>query len=501
MELRDYLAALRRRWLTLATAVLLGGGAAVVATVTTTPTYTASTQTFVSVQSGVSTGELAQGASFSQQQVASYVLLVTSQSVLGPVIDELGLPGSAQSLAPHVSATSPDKTSLVDITVSDASPALAAALADAVTAQFADVIDELERRTDGSPAPVRLTTVRSASVPTQPSSPDLTLNLTLGVLLGLVVGVGVAALREVLDTKVKDETDLAKATSASIVGTIGFDEDAARKPLIVQSDPHSPRAEAFRRLRTNVQFLDVADRPHSIIVTSSLPGEGKSTTAINLAIALADSGTRVALVDADLRRPSIAEYMGVEGRAGLTTVLIGQATLDDVVQPWGNGFLDVLASGQVPPNPSELLGSRAMADLLAELNARYDLVIIDCPPLLPVTDAAVLSKVTGGALVVVGAGEVHRNQVAETMRALDTVGARVLGVVLNRQQRTSRQAYDYYRYDAPRESVAAPRTATPADDVPVAAGVGPAAHTWPGEPLTTPSTGTDRPAPPPQHMR
>jgi succinoglycan biosynthesis transport protein ExoP len=130
-------------------------------------------------------------------------------------------------------------------------------------------------------------------------------------------------------------------------------------------------------------------------VTSSLPGEGKSTTAINLAITLADAGSRVALVDADLRRPSVAEYMGLEGGVGLTTVMIWQASVQDVIQPWGDKFLYVLSSGQVPPNPSELLGSRPMAKLLEVLITRYDIVLIDTPPLLPVTDAAILAKLTG----------------------------------------------------------------------------------------------------------
>jgi succinoglycan biosynthesis transport protein ExoP len=133
-------------------------------------------------------------------------------------------------------------------------------------------------------------------------------------------------------------------------------------------------------------------------VTSSLSGEGKSTTAINLAITLADAGARVALVDVDPRKPSIARYLGLEGDVGLTTVLIGLTDLQNAMQPWGNAGLHVLASGQIPPNPSELLGSRFMASLLEHLTSQYDIVLIDTPPLLPVTDAAILAKISGGAL-------------------------------------------------------------------------------------------------------
>jgi succinoglycan biosynthesis transport protein ExoP len=165
----------------------------------------------------------------------------------------------------------------------------------------------------------------------------------------------------------------------------------------------------------------------TIVVTSSLPGEGKSTTAINLAITLADAGSRVALIDADLRRPSLAEYMGLEGEVGLTTVLIGQADLRDAIQPWGDSSLHVLPSGQIPPNPSELLGSLSMANLLEQLTNRYDIVLIDTPPLLPVTDAAILATITGGALVVAAADRLHRQQLTDGLGSLETVGARVLG--------------------------------------------------------------------------
>jgi polysaccharide biosynthesis transport protein len=149
------------------------------------------------------------------------------------------------------------------------------------------------------------------------------------------------------------------------------------------------------------------------------------------------------LVDANLRRPSIAEYLGVEGEVGLTTVLIGQAEVEDAIQPWGNGSLHVLPSGQVPPNPSELLGSRSMANMLEQLTSTYDIVLIDTSPLLPVTDAAILAKITGGALVVAAAGTLHRQQLADGLGSLEDVGARVLGVVLNRLAHKQNDAYSY----------------------------------------------------------
>src|SRR5690606_20659673 len=174
-------------------------------------------------------------------------------------------------------------------------------------------------------------------------------------------------------------------------------------------------------------------------------GEGKSVTALNLAHAMARSDRRVCLVDADLRRPSVARYLNIEGAVGLTTVLIGRATIDDVLQPVGADGLMVLPAGRTPPNASELLGSAAMHDLVDALEERFDTVIFDCAPLLPVTDAAVLSRATDGVLLVVGSGIVNRDQLGETATKLETVGARVLGFVLNRTRRGREvHAYGYH---------------------------------------------------------
>ncbi|NUU16973.1 polysaccharide biosynthesis tyrosine autokinase [Cellulomonas humilata] len=446
MELQDYLVILRKRWLSILAIAVLSVGAAIAASLAATPMYQATTQLFVSVQGDATNSDLLQGANYSRQQVTTYTQLVTSPLVLSPVIDDLGLDERAETLAERVAAESPVNTSLINVTVTDENPAIAAALADAIAEEFKDVIRELEAPEDGTTSAVKISLVRDATAPLAPASPNLKLNIALGLFLGLALGIGVAILRAILDTRVRSDADVARVTDTSVIGIIPNDEDAPQHPLIVQSSPHSQRSEAFRRLRTNLQFLDIADRPQSIVITSSLPGEGKSTTSINVAITLADAGTRVALIDADLRRPSVAKYMGLEGSVGLTTVLIGRASVEDVIQPWGNGFLHVLPAGQVPPNPSELLGSLAMANLLDKLTQQYDVVIVDTAPLLPVTDAAILAKLTGGALLVVGADKLHRSQLAESVGNLETVGARILGIVVNRQRRKQGEQYAYYDY-------------------------------------------------------
>jgi capsular exopolysaccharide synthesis family protein len=447
VELQDYLAVVRKRWVSILLVTVLAVSAAAAATALTTPVYESRSQVFVSVRNGATTSDLLQGSNFTTRQVKSYTQLVTSPRVLIPVIEQLMLPLGPDQLASKLRADSPLDSVLINITASDEDPQLASDIANATANSLADEVSALEEPEDG-PSPVQISTVRVATPPVDAASPNARLNLALGALVGLAAGLGLALLREVLDTRVRTAADIAQVTDSSVIAQIGYDDDAPQHPLIVQTNPQSHRSEAFRRLRTNLQFLDITDRPQTIVVTSSLPGEGKSTTSINLAITLADAGSRVALVDADLRRPSVAEYMGLEGRVGLTTVLIGRAAVEDVVQPWGNGYLHVLPSGQVPPNPSELLGSRAMASLLDQLSRQYDVVLIDTPPLLPVTDAAILARLTAGALVVVGADKIHRHQLQESVGSLQTVGARVLGIVLNRLERKQGEAYTYYDYSS-----------------------------------------------------
>jgi capsular exopolysaccharide synthesis family protein len=251
-----------------------------------------------------------------------------------------------------------------------------------------------------------------------------------------------------MDSRIRGEADLRNATDVALLGGIAFDQSAAKKPLLTDAAHQSPRAESFRQLRTNLQFANVSGRARSVLVTSSLPGEGKSTTATNLAISLAQAGQTVCLVDADLRRPMISEYLGLDRNAGLTTALVGQADINDVLQTWGSDGLYVLTSGQIPPNPSELLGSVEMKNLIDRLQEAFDTVVIDAPPLLPVTDAAVLSQHLGGVLLIAGAQKVKQHDLQKALDTLELVGANVLGVVLNQLSTKGPDAYSYSYYSS-----------------------------------------------------
>ncbi|MEV4951781.1 polysaccharide biosynthesis tyrosine autokinase [Paenarthrobacter nitroguajacolicus] len=449
MDLRDYLRILRRSWILIATATLVGVLAGGLATVLSKPTYTAETQLFVAIQSSGSVQELQQGNTFSQARVQSYVKTVLSPVVLQPVIDALGLPETAEELSTRVRATTDVNTVLINISVSDESPVQAAATAQSVANSLIMAVDSLEKPKTGGTSPVSLSVIKPAVAPVEPSAPNTKLNLLLGTLVGLTIGVVAAVLRTVLDNRIRGEADLRKVTEAPLLGGISFDAEAPRKPLLTQTDTQSPRAEAFRQLRTNLQFANVSGRAKTVLITSSLPGEGKSTTATNLAIALAQAGKTVCLIDADLRRPTIDSLLGLDRNAGLTTLLVGEMDVNDLLQPWGEDNLYVLTSGQIPPNPSELLGSVEMQNLIRRLEAAFDTVIIDAPPLLPVTDAAVLSQHVGGVVVVVGAQKLRIQDLEKSLSSLDLVGSTVLGVVLNRlpAKGPDAYAYSYYRHD------------------------------------------------------
>lgn len=450
MELRHYLHIIRKRWLSVAAGLLVTLALASSAMLLATPRYTATTRMFFGVQGGESVTDLAQGSTFAEKQMASYAQVATSPLVLQSVIQRLDLSTTPDQLARSVVATPPADTVIIEISASDADPAQAARIADAVGEELARVAAELSpERSDGSQS-VKATRLAAATVPAEPSSPRVVRNLVLAAIFGLLVGLLAAVVRQSADTKIRNEQDLRQVTDAPLLGAIGFSEAALSTPILMRDEKFAHQSEALRRLRTNLQFVSIASEgPQSLVITSSVPDEGKSTVALNVAVAFADAGNHTILIDADLRRPTVAKYLGLEGRVGLTTVLIGRADVEDVVQPFEDGMLDILPSGEIPPNPSELLGSTAMHDLLATLTQRYDMVLIDSPPLLPVTDSVVLSKATGGTLIVVGADRAHAPQLRAALESLETVGAKVVGVLLNKVSRRESTPYGYgYGYSS-----------------------------------------------------
>ena len=455
MELRDYLRILRRRWLLVVGCMLAAITVAVGVTLWLTPQYSSESRLFISTPQSNSS-EAFQGSQFSMERVTSYADLITGEAVAARVVENLGLNMSADELSEQITSEVIPETVILSVSVTDTNPEQAQELTQAVADTFASYIVALETPPGTDNPAVKATVVDGAGVPESPDSPQPLRNIGLAAILGLLVGIGVAVLRDVLDNTFKTPGDLEAVTEAPLLGAITYDKEAAKKPLITSLGTHSPRTEAFRVLRTNLQFVDVDRNSKVIVVTSSVPLEGKTTTTTNLAITLAQAGQRVALVEGDLRRPRVSEYTSLEPSVGVTTVLVGKLTLDDTLQSWGNDGLSVLTSGAIPPNPSELIQTQAMDDLLVELRRRFDVIIVDAPPLLPVTDAALLASQADGAVLVVRHGKTTRDQVTHSVDRLDNVGARLLGTVLNMTPHPAKSSYGYgygYGYgDAPGES-------------------------------------------------
>ena len=296
-----------------------------------------------------------------------------------------------------------------------------------------------------------LTVVDPALPPSEPSSPRVLLNTLLAALTGLLLAIGVAFLVEHLDDTVKSPDDVEAVAGLPTLGTIirmkGDEGRSLMYRLATVLYPRSPAAEGYRTLRTNIEFASLDHPARSILVTSAIPGEGKTTTAANLAAVFAQAGHATLLVDADLRKPGVHKIFDLPNAAGLTDLLrSNEIGVQDVVVRTEQGLLSVLTTGSLPPNPAELLRSTRMRAVMARLAASAEFVVVDSPPLQAVTDAAILSALVDGTILVIEAGRTRSGAVRNGRETLAKVGAKVLGATLNRMSESMSGAYYYYDY-------------------------------------------------------
>ncbi len=451
MDLRTYLRIIRKNWWLLVIFVLLGLGGATAFNVTSTPQYESSVTFYVSTPTDAAGGNAFQANQYAVAKIESYNKLVTSDLLANRIVNRTGLDLSPAAVAGKLSASSDLNTVLITIKVLDSSQERALLLAQAVATEFGPLIDELDNRTNESGvrgSTVKLVVTSGPTAGDGPVSPKELTNLALGFLAGLALGLVVATLRGLSDTTMRSLDALREASGLPVLGAVGLDSGARKSPVLLGDQLRSIRAEAYRQLRTNLQFMDVDKPVQVLVVTSSVASEGKSSSAVNLAVVAAETGRRVLLIEADMRRPRAADYLGLERAVGLSNILAGQVSVHDVMQPWGTDGLMVLPSGSVPPNPSEMLGSQNMVNLLTEMRTMFDLVVIDTPPLLPVTDGAVASTLADGVLVVVRYGKTTRHQINAALYSLEAVDARVLGCVFSMMPRkgAGESGYDGYGY-------------------------------------------------------
>jgi succinoglycan biosynthesis transport protein ExoP len=498
--LRDYWrVVVRRKWI-VAAAVLMALIGSVLMSLLQDPIYEAEAQMLVEPRSGQAVFQ--QDPTLNVQNldraIQTEIQVLEGQRVRARVQSDLGL----DELPPEVNGTPVGSTDVVSVEVRSKDAGAAQELADAYVSAYTATrreqavdgmvaagaelqakIDELQAQIVSADDSQRLTlvaqqatfkerldqlqidsalttggasVVKSAELPTDPVDPQPLRSAALAVAIGLLLGLGAAFLVDYLDDSIRSPADLEGITDHPVLAVVPVEPPPDNRPIAV-SEPHEFAVEIYRGLRTNVQFLAL-DAPLKVIqVTSSLPGEGKTTTAANLAVVLSQAGHQVVFVDADLRKPRAHEVFLVPPVPGLTEVLLGEP-VELVVNHLSDG-MRVVAAGQVPPNPSEMMSNARVGEFLRELADRYDYVILDSPPALPVSDAVALARWVDGVLVVAQADRVSRRDVAETVARLDRVGAPVFGLVLNRARGTRSEGGSYgygYGYGYGRSGPAGP---------------------------------------------
>lgn len=498
MTIEDFLRLLLRNLLLLVVVTVVGAAAGYGYSYTKTPLYTASALGYVSVGEppAAEDGSVVPqtgNAEAQYQRAQTYLPLFGTRVVGESIVESTGLDMDPNAVAGSLQATIDPNAPIITVTATASDPETAHTIANAAVEAVADEAQRIETGGNAdATSSYSLIVYQTALLPGAPVAPDRQKFLLVGAAGGLLVALALAFLRDRNDSRVRTVADLAESLDLPVLGTLPDAKELARAKDGTLPEPKSFTArEAVRKLRTNLRYIDVDNPPHAIVVTSSAPGEGKSTVSANLARVMARAGQPTLLVDADLRRPMVAREFGVDGEVGLSQLLAGSVDLADALQDSGTDLLTVLPAGQVPPNPSELLGSRRMKELVEELSRQY-FVIIDAPPVLAVTDAQLLSRHADGAILVAVPGRTRTLAVSRSVESLRAVGGTVYGAVLNRAStsRLTRIAYgdaeygygSYGRYGSGYGGDYGKATAppgTPAVDVGAAGG--------PAEPLTAPA--------------
>lgn len=454
MDLRQLLNVIARRWRMLAAVVLLcllgaGGISSIIP-----PKYSSTATIYIAATGSGSANDSATLAFYAAQRITSYAALAEQPSMLTTIIEDSGVDISTSELADNMTATVATATTVLQITVEAGNPTAAQDLARAASVAMQDLVSELESTgTDSGGDPISPIVARIPSDPSYnetPVSPNVPLNLVVGGLIGLIFGIIAVILRDMFDSSVKTAQEIGEITHSPVLAVIPEQSSFSRHPLITDRDAPAGRGEPFRVLRTNLQFVDLDAKRQMFVITSAVPDEGKSVTAVNLAIAIAQSGREVLVIDCDLRKPSVAKLLDLDNAVGFMTAVTATAPLYECVQKHSSG-IHVLATGPKPPNPAEVLDTDTVRALLRQAQVEYDVVIIDAPPLLAVADPAILSGMVGGAIMVVRHGRTKREQLRQAVARLDAVDARIFGVVPNgaRKRDIDAYSYEYYEEDPP----------------------------------------------------
>ena len=463
-------ALLRKSWLIVAVSVAAALLTLAVTFFAISPKYEASAKFYVnnsSISVGNTTVSLSSGdLTTSRNLVDSYIVILKTRESINDVIDYAGVNRTYAQVEQMLTAAAVNETEIFEVTVTSTDPEEAEQIANAVAYILPKRISSI---IEGTSAKV----VEAAVVPAKPSSPSYTMNTLVGFLLGFILSVAFIALREMFNTAIRTEEDIAQSCSHPILASVpdmaasgkgsshyygygsgkakGSGKHAATQPALLGGQISFAAAEAYKLLRTKIQFsFPDGNASHVIGVSSALSGEGKSLSSINLAYTISELGKKVLLVDCDMRRPTMAEKLGIEKKPGLSSYLTGQCELFDLIKPCGmegeETAFDVIVAGQNPPNPIELLSSARMDTALNALRGRYDYIILDLPPIGEVSDAMAVAGKTDGILLVVRQELCNRLVLQDTVQQFEFVNAKILGVVFNCTAESSgKYGKSYYR--------------------------------------------------------
>lgn len=385
----------------------------------------------------------------SQNLIETYRSLIESDIILQRVVEELQLPYDYVKLDEKVSTSAVTDTLLLQVTVVDTDPNRAATIANAIAEEFQRYIDDniANNRNVNLSSPVAIN--NEARIPAEPFEPQpLTAGL-LGAFVGLLLAVALIAVLEFLDNTVKPQLDFQGLTGSPMLASIPQAPNvrSGSHQVYTVAQPRSSASEAIRLLRTNLEFASASADIHRFVISSPNPGEGKSTTAANLGVALAQSGARTVVIDADLRRPTLHEIFGVPGDDGLTTLLTHpNRPWETVARRVAVTNLMLIPSGPIPPNPSDLVSSRRFISLLDAIGQEVDLIILDSPPILAASDALAMAAHADGLVLVCYSNKTRLDQLGHASQAIRQGGIRLIGVVLNRTKKQQGATYygEYY---------------------------------------------------------
>ena len=424
------LRAIGRYWWVVCVCTLVGAVCALGYSLNAEPIYKSTAVLYVTAGGEDSTAAAYQGSLASQQRVMSYAKLIESDAVVQEALTRSGADISLTEARASLTASAPADTVLLSVSAQNDNPVVAARLANGAADAMVDYVAKLEAPDSGGTPLAKVTVVTPAKPSSSPVSPDTVRNIVVGCLVGFVVGLVGLVSREVFTGFIRTEDQLSEVSLSPVLGAIPNDSRVETGLPLDFAGGASDSAEAFRKLRSALEFSRVDDPVTVVGVTSALAGEGKTTTAVNLAAASAASGRRALLIDADLRRSEVAVRLRVSGDVGLTTWLRDGGEVSDFIQPTGVQGLDVLVAGPVAPNPSELLDSGRLGELLKEVSERYDFVVVDTAPIGPVADTlGLVSRVDG--IVLVASARIGRvGPFLRSTHAIESRGGVVLGSVL-----------------------------------------------------------------------